>query len=166
MMCRVGVSVLALACLTAFAPAPFPRPDRRGGADGEVSLDALQGEWHAVWMSARSDGLARQVHWRFIDGRTQRDGYWAFYCLLQHPGPRVETVARFMIRINPNAKPATADFYLLKGVMPFGDGPGIIRRLKAGRLEIVHATESEGQRPVRFDRLADGQNVLSLQRVR
>jgi hypothetical protein len=46
-MTRLAFALIALAGLTAFAPAPFPKPDRRDG-EVQVGLQSLRGRWRIV----------------------------------------------------------------------------------------------------------------------
>src|SRR5262249_45708971 len=55
-MSRVLTALTALMTLTAFAPAPFPRPVRREGGM-EMSLKFLQGRWRIVRFEEMNNGL-------------------------------------------------------------------------------------------------------------
>src|SRR5262245_45045867 len=57
------VALVALVGLTAFAPAPFPKADRRGER-GLVTLQSLQGNWRVVsFGSIGQNGQLRHVLW-------------------------------------------------------------------------------------------------------
>jgi len=81
MKTRLGIALLVLLGLTAFAPAPFPRTQRRGERD-EITLKTFQGRWRVAKVELTTDGgtlvpyLAmtathvRITHdrWTFMDG--------------------------------------------------------------------------------------------------
>jgi uncharacterized protein (TIGR03067 family) len=158
-MWRVIVSLVALACLTAFAPAPFPSPRRNKHADDVISLETFSGRWRVASMKQCSaDGNHRPYVWSVSHVRV-KDGVWAF----QYNNGGAETTYRLTI---DNAKqPAHLDFWAVGGGGGQGQAPpggGIIRR-KGDVVEIIYVFGGNN-RPVSFERPPAGQYLLTLQR--
>ena len=150
-MRRFLVGVAALVGLTAFAPAPFPRPWR--GESTETTLQTLQGTWcvTAFLISRAGDPVTYSSSTTHVRVRGDE---WAFV-----GGGEV----RYAIAVNGARRPATIDFY--NG--PVSDkepiqGRGIIRR-KGDALEVVYQWRSES-RATSFERPPHGQYLLKLRR--
>jgi hypothetical protein len=156
---RFVVLAVAGGCLTAFAPAPFPKAQR--GGDGDVSLASLQGRWQIVEVyllmekgrRGRIKGLLSDVviagnKWTFAEDRE-----WA----LRH---RSEDGDVFPIVINNRRRPATFDFLYAKGKKGMF-GAGIVRQ-KGDRVEFLFAF-SDDPRPGSFEKPVDCL-VLTLKR--
>jgi uncharacterized protein (TIGR03067 family) len=150
--------IVALAGVTAFAPAPLPRR-ARGGSDGEISLATFQGTWRVASMqSSRRDGRHLPHKWNITHFRVSG----AELTYLENGS----TNARYTVVIGNQGRPATIDFYNgeAKGIAP---GQGIIRR-KGDVVEILYVFGVFGgtQRAVSFEQPPDNQWLLTLHRER
>src|SRR5262249_3353813 len=106
--------------LTAFAPAPFPRPRR--AAAPEITVAALQGRWRLVAVSGATEGKFVPIGTGVTGVRiTETD--WAFL-----RGDVPSRVVR--LAIDPRTNPAQLTFYNLEGGGVVG--VGLIRRHEAG----------------------------------
>jgi uncharacterized protein (TIGR03067 family) len=151
------LALFALVGLTAFAPAPFPRPPRRGDAN-EISVATFQGTWRVASMRYSSkDGKHRPYSWSIthvrVDNRT-----WTF--VDKNGG----SSASYTITIDNTMKPAAhLDFW--SGEPQIGGrapGGGIIRK-KGNVVEIIYVFGGSN-RPISFEQPPDGQYVLILHR--
>src|SRR5262245_55941167 len=97
MKARLGLAVLAAACLTAFAPAPLPRAERRSSP--RLDLNAIQGVWTAVSIKEMQNGQWQTVAWG-VRRIYVRKGVWGF----DSDG------SGFHITVNPSRNPPTIDF--------------------------------------------------------
>jgi uncharacterized protein (TIGR03067 family) len=158
MKARVLVAVLSVFGAAAFAPAPFPRPQRRGGVD-DVSVPTIQGTWRVAGMlSSRKDGKHQPYNWHINQIRIKGD-VWTFVDRNGSDG------TSYALVVKNDKKPAWLDFYGVnqprQGAPP---GGGIIRR-KGDVVEIIYVFGGR-ERPVSFEQPPDGQYLLTLQRQR
>jgi uncharacterized protein (TIGR03067 family) len=152
------MSLRALLCLAiaffslAFAPAPFPRPPRRGD-DTEVSLASLQGTWQVV--RVEYTGGARRVEEgnRLGAVRVERQR-WNFV----YASPTVPPVVYGLV-VDGRKKLPTFDL-MFRGE-PYGKGL-LLRR--GDELKILYAF-SKG-RPARFTPPPAGYVLMTLRRQR
>src|SRR5687768_13543605 len=101
-MARVLLAMLAVMSLTAFAPAPFPKAQRRDVAG--ISLESLRGTWRAVkFESITPQGGRSEIGLWFQQVRVQ-DDQW-FYIANGKENPS------YRIVVDGAKKPATIDFY-------------------------------------------------------
>src|SRR5262245_1403460 len=124
---RLVVALVALAGLTAFAPAPLPRARRDRGPD--LDLARFQGLWQTVrFETVRANGPTADPSWDATQVRVQGDR-WTYL-------ERGQLNASWRIRIDATRSPATIDFFHLsdRGTVP--TMIGLIRR-KEGRIEIL-----------------------------
>jgi uncharacterized protein (TIGR03067 family) len=150
-------ALLLAAGAAAFAPAPFPRPERRPGQD-LISVENFQGSWRvASMMNSSRDGRHRPYNWH-IDQIRVKGGTWTFV------DKNGSDSASYTLVIRNEHKPAWLDFYngnVREGPAP---GGGIIRR-KGDVVEIIYVFGGR-QRPASFEQPPDGQYVLTLHRQR
>lgn len=157
MKTRSLLALVALACLTAFAPAPFPRPERRKASD-EVGLETVQGMWRVASMKrSRSNGRHEDYDWHITQVRVQQSR-WEF---LQ----KGSTNASYDIAIDNTQKPATIDFFSGGARRGQASGYGIIRR-RGAAIEILYVFATGQGRARSFEAPPDNQWVLTLERQR
>src|SRR4051812_31327779 len=102
-MTRFVVLAVAGCCLTAFAPAPFPKT-QRGGERDEITVQTFQGTWRVAGMKrSRRDGNHLPHNWHVTHIRVQNDS-WSFMQNGKSSGD-------YTIAITNNQKPAALDFY-------------------------------------------------------
>lgn len=153
-MSRTWLALLALLGLTAFAPAPFLRPERRG--DDRITLEGFQGTWRVVNMqTSRSSGKHDPYSWTVTHIRVTKDR-WEFMV-----GPQSSNT--FHIGIDPAKRPAHLNFYHQQGGPP--TGVGLIRR-HGNRVLILYAWGGEKSRPASFEPPPDGPWLMTLERDR
>src|SRR5947207_3139453 len=75
-MTRTALALIALSSLTAFAPAPFPKPARRD-ADAAFSVAQLQGKWK-ITAFATYDANGRKMESTLVDGVRVEGAVWTF----------------------------------------------------------------------------------------
>jgi uncharacterized protein (TIGR03067 family) len=128
MYLRLLIVLLVVTGLTAFAPAPFPRPKRDN--DQMINLDRFQGTWKVISLETTGvGGRHTRINWSITHIRIAQDR-WTF---LQN---RIENTT-YQIALDPGQKPCTID-YRWPGNQ--GGQPamvGIIRR-KGDRVDIVY----------------------------
>jgi hypothetical protein len=156
-MNRTAIALVALLCLTAFAPAPFPKTQRAGREQDEITVQTFEGTWRvAGMMRLRSDGKHTPHNWRATQIRVE-NGLWSF---MQDD----HAYASYAIAIRHASKPASLDFYNKVNRDQPALGQGIIRR-KGDVVEIIYVFGRQ-QRAVSFDQPPDGQYLLTLKRKR
>jgi len=148
---RLLVALLALAGLTAFAPAPFPR-SRRG--EQAVDLNNLQGTWKIVSrLQYRSGRKQPQLEIKSSGTHIRVAGKnW-----ISLEGPKA--LVTWQITLDPTKKPCAIDWHFGQPQSP--SWVGLIRR-KGGQVEVLY--HSAPQRPTNFDTLPEGTYILVLQR--
>lgn len=153
-MNRIVLASLALCCLTAFAPAPFPRTGRTTGSAG-LNVESLQGTWRVVSMRrTRSNGQHQDHKWDTNAIRIQKE-QWGF-------GTNGNVSNTYTFAIDASRTPATIDWYT-EGAKGGGvRGMGIIRRV-GKRIEIVYYFGGS-QRATSFESIPDNFYLLTLER--
>jgi uncharacterized protein (TIGR03067 family) len=131
---RVVLSLLAVLGVTAFAPAPFPRTERRG-AEARLDLNAIQGVWAAVSIDVMQDGKLQRIPWgvRRIYVRKDR---WGFD---QDGGD-------YYVTLNASRRPVTIDFRTAPGEKGQTAISGVLR-LQGDTLQIVYPVYTIRQAP-------------------
>jgi hypothetical protein len=157
-MSRVLTALTALVTLTAFAPAPFPRPARRENT-AEMSLRHLQGRWRIVRFEEMNNG--RRVRREddavpFVRVEGER---WSYL----HKDGAVNN--SFPVAVNSGRGAVAIDW--------FTPGPrrmdmfGLVRR-QGDTVQIVATSGRESvaarRRPSSFDHLAPDWWVMTLKR--
>jgi uncharacterized protein (TIGR03067 family) len=134
---RIGLALLVLIGLTAFAPAPFPKSGRRGQSD-EITLQSFQGRWRVTNMqSSRGNGQHVPYNWNVTHIRVTSNR-WEF--VSGNAGGSFMTIS-----IDPARKPAHLNFYngpADKNV----HGVGLIRRHE-GKVQVIYTWGNETVRP-------------------
>jgi len=159
MTTRLPLAALALLALTAFAPAPFSRPERDRKAH-PLSLQQLQGVWYVVKLeTTRSTGThvnggtnIKEVH---VAGRR-----WSF---VYTPGGGGDAVT-YNITVDHQTKPPRLDFHYLdatQGQAPYGTG--ILKR-EGDRVLLMYNWKNahDGN----FETPPDGHWLITLARAR
>jgi uncharacterized protein (TIGR03067 family) len=158
---RILLALLAVAGLTAFAPAPFPRPKRDRGSGDEISLQTVQGTWRVVSMQRTSrDGKHMPHKWAITHIRI-RDDKWTFM-----EANNVENTS-YRLKVDGTKQPGLLDYYswmdnnanVKQSVMV-----GAIRR-KGNMVEILYLPGNH-QKPTTFDPPPEGWWLLVLQKER
>jgi uncharacterized protein (TIGR03067 family) len=155
MTVRLGFTLLALLGLTAFAPAPFPQPQRRG-QQPEITLKSFQGTWRIrEWRAARNDtgylpGTQSITHVRITEDR------WAFL-------PNNDDGAGLTISIDHTKKPAQLTFYQPSNPKREIHGVGLIRR-QGTRVQVLYCWGGEESRPLTFEPPPEGPWIITLER--
>src|SRR5262249_21144878 len=155
MKIRLGLALLLVFGLTAFAPAPFPRSGRRGQTD-EITLESFQGRWRVVNMQLSQSGgpptryNASYTHVRVIQDR------WTF--MVQD----TEGVNQAIV-IDHRNKPPFLTFYDWPKRGENVSGVALIRR-QGAQVQIAYRWGSETTRPVSFERLPGGLWIVTLER--
>jgi uncharacterized protein (TIGR03067 family) len=158
-MGRVVTALLAVCVLTAFAPAPFPKPPRRGGE--EINLQGFQGTWRSVKLEGiEQNGGKREIPWGIAAVRVQND-LWTFL-------NKGETEnAKYRLVIDGTRKPPTIDFYSEgRGGREQGGKPymvGVMKR-QGDIVQILYFSTGPENRARSFDNPPVGWWLLTLER--
>ena len=155
MKIRLVLALLVVFGLTAFAPAPFPRSERRDST-AKISLRTLQGRWRAIkWENSRPDGKHEpdpkppinvfvriaQDRWTFMDGDQEGN--------------------TLVISVEPAKSAAHLNFYSRPDKQT-SYGTGLLRR-QGTALQLAFRWHAK-ERPTSFDRLPDGFWIVTLER--
>jgi uncharacterized protein (TIGR03067 family) len=152
MRARLLLGCLVLLAVTAFAPAPFPKP-QRPGSDG-VGVAQVQGKWVVLGLQS-TDGkgglnppgsLLREVH---IDNHR-----WSFH----YRNPRTAPT-HYRLAIDTTKAPAHIDFYHEGQATPYGTG--IVAR-RGNTLRVLYQWGSP--RATSFDRAPAGYWHITLEK--
>src|SRR5262245_15092808 len=128
-MMRVLLALMVLLTLTAFAPAPFPKTQRRGAGD-EITLATFQGNWKVTNMrTARANGMHEPYSWSVTHIYIEKN-LWHFSYNNKPDGGRP-------INIDPTKKPAHFHFVNQGKDGETVNGPGLIRRV-GNKVEIIY----------------------------
>jgi uncharacterized protein (TIGR03067 family) len=150
---RLLLALLALSGLTAFAPAPLPKPPRRG-AVGPLDLKRLQGVWVVEKAERTTAGAYRVVKdpvthiliegdlWVFMQGKAKRSS--EFRLVLPDP---TRTPVWFTFRAKNQ---------------PAGGTDGLLTEEKDGRVRVLYNWGSP--RPASFENPPAGYWALTLRR--
>jgi uncharacterized protein (TIGR03067 family) len=139
----------------AFAPAPFPRPTRRGGNESKVSLARLQGTWTIVQIEHIGKTPQVQERHGLETVRIERDR-WSFVYRDASKPPVVYTLA-----VDGSKKPAILNLMVVGQVQPYGKGL-LLRR--GNELKALYSFTKV--RPSRFEPLPSGYVLMTLRRRR
>jgi uncharacterized protein (TIGR03067 family) len=154
---------------TGFAPAPPPRPYRQP----RDLLKALQGTWELV-STERADGkgtAARKgpgMHVR-IEGKS-----WSFVSNPAGPGGAVRASGiSYELKLDPSKSPAHMDLVralpanAVAAASPRPTVSGIVK-VEGDTVKFCYAPglRGDGARPVSFDKMAAGQMLMTLKRVK
>jgi uncharacterized protein (TIGR03067 family) len=146
---RVVVALLAVLGVTAFAPAPFPRAERRG-AGPRLDLNAIQGVWTAVSIDEMRGGKLQRISWG-VRRIYVRQGVWGFD----------QDGSGFYVTLNASRRPVTIDFRSAPGENGQTAISGVLR-LHGDTLQMLYVFTQPDTRPTRFDRLRDGDRLMTL----
>jgi uncharacterized protein (TIGR03067 family) len=159
-MTRSVLALIALFALTAFAPAPFPKPQRERN---EIDMKSFQGTWDVVSMEIVRQGGRRQrlrdwgVDAKGTNGVRIEGDCWTFL-------PPTDDRSDFRISIDSSTKPALIDGFPLPGDDRAGI-TGLIRR-EGNKVTVLYYATHPDQRPKTFDNPPIGWAILTLKRQR
>ena len=123
MRARLLLSLVATIGLTAFAPAPFPRPRK-------ASADQMEGWWVATEQPVPKAGAVNKLYVEIGQGK------WTFRRETRPGGP-LTTAASYFMAVDVKASPATYDLRrTLNDVKPYGMG---IFRLSGDEMRIAYS---------------------------
>jgi uncharacterized protein (TIGR03067 family) len=153
MTVRLTFAFAVLLGLTAFAPAPLPRADRRGRS--EITLDTFQGNWRVTNMeTSRANGQHTPYQWNVTHILIEKDR-WSFVA-------GNAQVNSLYISVDGSKKPAHLNFYDRQGQKQAISGVGLIRKHGAG-VQVLYRWGSEQNRPLTFEG-ADGPWIITMQK--
>jgi uncharacterized protein (TIGR03067 family) len=154
---RSGLALLAFAGLTAFAPAPFPRPERLGHS-ADITLATFQGDWRIEQLQVsnfRGEYAPLKessvTHIRITDGR------WTYI-------PSTYQGSKLNISVNHSKTPVRITFYEeadteKKRIY----GVGLLRR-EGNRVQVLYCWGGESKRPRAFEPPPAGYWLMTLER--
>jgi uncharacterized protein (TIGR03067 family) len=162
-MIRTVVALTALLALTAFAPAPFPRSERRRDR-GEINMETFQGTWKVISMEIVRQGGQNQVlnDWGWqTKGTTAvrvKGDRWTYL----HDG---RDSSSYRVNIDSTKRPANIDWFTSFNKTP-NDRPGMLGLIKreGSRLTILYYATAPENRPKGFDNPSNGWWILKLER--
>ena len=155
MKARFLVALLALGGLTAFAPAPFPRPQRRGDP-GVISLPNFQGNWKAVSFDSIGPNNQKNKIGLWFQGVRVRGDRWIYLV------DKTENLS-YRLVIDGNKRPALIDYYELQGKPERPGMVGIMRR-EGNRVTILYYATTPESRPKSFETMPANWWLLVLER--
>jgi uncharacterized protein (TIGR03067 family) len=158
MRTRALILTLAALGLTAFAPAPFPRPDRKD------DLKKLAGTWTVT--RYEREGIAVRINATL---KVQIEGNKWSFLQVNVAGTRPSTAYTFVL--DPKKDPRCIDLTMAAvGARPGGNGKlmGIYRfeRQDRDRVQVVFHTFGVTRRPAGFDGVDRDAYLMILQRDR
>jgi uncharacterized protein (TIGR03067 family) len=154
MKLRVGLALLVVTALTAFAPAPFPKSGRRG-QQPEITLDTFQGRWRVTKMqSSRANGQHTPYNWNVTHIRVTKDR-WEF------ASGNAGGSGGLFISIDPAKRPAHLNFYNRAGDKTIY-GVGQIRR-QGSKIQVIYTWGGENVRPT-FDPPVERGWIITMER--
>jgi uncharacterized protein (TIGR03067 family) len=140
-MRRIVVALLAVFVLTAFAPAPFPKPGRRGDSNTAISVPLFQGKWKVESFDIYQQGGQKRRS-SFVDHIRVRGNAWTLF----NQGDSENATYTIVIGAS---RPATIDFYSGKVEVKAETRPsmfGLIRR-DGNTVQILYAWAQGQNRP-------------------
>lgn len=146
---RIAVAALVLFGLTAFAPAPLPRKERRGGPPS-VDLKAIQGVWTAVSIKEVQNGRWQDIGWG-VRHVYVRNNVWGF----DSDG------TGFYVTLDPSRRPPTIDFRSSSGTGGATAITGVLR-LQGDTLQMLYVFTQPDTRPRDFDSMRNGDRLMTL----
>jgi len=155
MRVRFLVALIVVLGATAFAPAPFPKPARRGDSNS-ISIESLQGDWKAVSFDtvAAGDQLNPIGLW-FQQVRIKGDR-WSY---LVNGNEHLS----YRLVIGGDKRPAAIDYYEIQGNPERPGMVGIARR-EGNRVTILYYATGPESRPKAFKGMPSGWWLLVLER--
>ena len=137
MRLRLALALLALVGPAAFAPAPFPRAERRRQSD-EITLESFTGRWRVQRMqTSRGSGRHEDYNWATTH-IVVANGRWEF-----RTSDRVGN--GFPISVTPAGRESRLNF-LLDNDRTRVQGVGLIRRHGPG-VQVIYTWGGEDRRP-------------------
>jgi uncharacterized protein (TIGR03067 family) len=138
----------------AFAPAPLPKPARRG-PPSEITLETFQGKWRVVNMeTSRANGQHTKYQWT-VTHIGVRGNRWEFMTGNNGFSGRYLT-------IDHTKRPAHLNFYDDEARRGGIVGVGLIRRHQ-GKVQVIYTWGGENVRPT-FDPPCEGPWIITMQR--
>src|SRR5262245_35932072 len=129
MTVRLGFALAILLGLTAFAPAPLPRQERRGQGD-EITLETFQGNRRVLSIyHSRSEGQPMPVAVSTIIVRIVNDRWTYFTNDVESP--------TYYVTLDHSKRPALLNFYSDQQKTHLF-AVGLIRQ-RGGKVEVLHA---------------------------
>lgn len=152
MRARLIVLLVLVSGTTAFAPAPLPKPPRRGGTN-DVSIASIQGDWRVTsFDTIGPNNQKTNVKW--FQGVRFKDNQIIY--LLE--GNKEYTP--FRIALDAAKRPATIDLFQGEAQNPVMFG--IVRRM-GNRFSILYYSAG-GQRATSFENAPTGWWLLELEK--
>ena len=154
MTVRLAFAFAVLLGLTAFAPAPLPRQERRGQS-AEITLTTFQGNWRVTNMqTSRANGQHTPYQWNVTHILIEKDR-WSFKS-------SDSTVNSLFISVDSTKKPAQLNFYDRQGPNQPISGVGLIRKHGPG-VQVLYRWGNEQNRPLTFEG-AEGPWIITMQK--
>jgi hypothetical protein len=150
---RLLLGCLALLGLTAFAPAPFPRPRR---SQTDVSVERIQGTWTILKLEMTDGKGGMTAQGDYLKEVRVEKGRWSFIYRNPASAPVV-----YQLAIDTSRTPAALDLTRPGQARPYGTG--IILR-QGNLMRVLYSFGS--QRLSSFDRPPAGYWHLTLQQGR
>jgi uncharacterized protein (TIGR03067 family) len=141
------MALAILPCLTAFAPAPFPKPLHERTA---IDLNHFQGTWKVVDHHNWATGQKLRTPWSITRIRVQKDRWTLLAGTTENASYRIE--------LDPKKKPCTVDWRGTRGEALW---LGLIRR-DGDTVEVLYFSAT--QRPGNFDNPPTGSYLITLKR--
>jgi uncharacterized protein (TIGR03067 family) len=151
MKTRILLAAMVLG-LTAFAPVPFPRPDKKD------DLKRLEGRWEALRYEYLGNQLLRGMGLQVkVEGEK-----WSFFRVA---GGNVTPSTAYTIKIDQKKDPRLIDFKMVNGT---GELQGIYRfdRSRSDEVQFVFSTFGVKRRPSGFDGTDKAAYLLVLKRIK
>ena len=157
MRVRIVVALVAASALTAFAPAPIPRP-RRGSEEG-INLAKFQGEWRSLGLQVIGvNGEKSTINWGVTSIKVV-GAQWTFMFGDQKN-------AEYVLVIDGSKRPATIDFYSgtkrEQSATPYM--VGLIKR-EGNRVTILYFSTTADKRATSFESPPQGWWLLTLEKM-
>lgn len=159
-MRRLAVALIATLGLTAFAPAPLPKPARRDAGE-QINLQSFQGTWRSVKLEQiEQGGGKREIPWNIAAVRIQ-DDLWTFI----NTGETEN--AKYWLLIEGTKRPPTIDFYTQRAGQGNQAGKpymvGILKR-QGDTVYILYFSTNPENRARSFENPPVGWWLLTLER--
>jgi uncharacterized protein (TIGR03067 family) len=141
----------------AFAPAPLPRPQRRGDDPG-VNERRVQGEWETVIMeSFTPDGQKQKHEWPVARVRI-KGRHWTFF------NGDGQITANHYTALDTSTRPTSLDWYKGERGEPSPTWVGLIR-LSGDTMQVIYVQGARERRPT-FEKPPQDGFLMTLRRVR
>jgi uncharacterized protein (TIGR03067 family) len=146
---RLLAALIALAGLTAFAPAPFPKPRQERTL---IDLTRFQGTWKVIGHHNYPAGQKQRAEWSITHIRIAKDRWTLLEAAREN--------ATYRIGLDPKKKPCEVDWRSDQGRILW---MGIIRR-DGDVVEVLYLSAT--QRPADFDKPPAGSYLITLRRAK